>query len=279
MKNLLIILVTLFFSITMMGQKLSNYEKYVLEKEKIEKVNIDSIQTNIEYDDLYFNSNTDTKQIKKQHPTIQTVDTVKNQNITINNYYNDPFFYSNRLSIFYRGGFNFWVYPDSFWYSNYWMYDNYDCWEYRFMNHLFWPSSYFYFEYFWSPWRYNYNQYHSHHSYRYNFRKPEYGHREKPSTMSSYTNKNATQNKRINNVQTQRTQNSINNRRTYTPEYQSPRINTKPQYNNSKTNISTQNRRTINMPTQRSSNSYLVPSRNNSTNINRNSGSINHRRK
>jgi uncharacterized membrane protein YgcG len=254
-----------------------------------------------EWDDLYFNSKTDQqKQPRHRNQVDQIVDTLVKENpeIVVNNYYNDdPFFYSHNISRFYHGGINYWMYADPFWYSNYWYYSNYDwSWEFRFMRNTYWPYSSFYFvdrydywgwnSWMYNPWRFNYYGYNDHYNNNYyygnnnfnhnynNSNTPQYGRRERPSNL---TQGNHPSDRRIESTQSQRNRiepiqqrNPQNmkqyseSRRSYTPTYESPRMNTRPQFNNSRVSNGTmnqgnmmergnmQNRRTEMMNNQRS---------------------------
>jgi hypothetical protein len=326
MKKLILSLIIIFLTGTLLSQKKSNYEKYIQSKED-SIINNESFASKPEYDDLYYQPSKDTKKIKKhKRSDIETIiDTLVKENpeIEINTYYvDDPFYYSNRIGRFYHGGFNYWMYSNPYYYANnYWMYDSYDWyWEFRFMNYPFWnnywPYNNFYFvdryDYwrynYWNPWRYNYwnpwrHNYGNHNEYygnnnnrQFNHQTdPGYGRRERPSTLSTNNIGNHQTRPEIRkNVNTRTESRYSENRRSYTPSYNNPRMNTRPQYNNTRPNENNRdivNRRSgnnsqphvysipsVNQRTeqfrnnsQQSNRSYSEPSRS-SNNFNSNSG-------
>jgi hypothetical protein len=259
MKKLLFILTMFFFSITMMGQKMSNYEKYKLQQEKTESVPIthldnDSLKaTKVEYDDLYYQPSIDNKKIKQKKQNV--IDT--SPDVIINYYDSDPFYYSYNIGRFYHRGFNYWMYDNYDWYYSYPLYND------------------FYFGYnYWNLWRYNYNnvwhhQYYGNAHYN-NFKNTYYSRRERPSTSSN--------DRRISTPTAPIRSKSISeSRRSYTPSYTQPRMSSRPAYNNSKSEItsrrvapqqksstSTPIRREYTSPTQRSTynRSYSSPVQN-----------------
>jgi hypothetical protein len=241
------------------GEK-SNYEKYWESKNgKMEKRN-----PNPEFDDLYFNAKTDQPRVKRQKRmnTDQIIDTLvkENPNITVNYYELDPFYYSNMIGRYHHYGFNYWMYSNP-WYYNSWFYnDFYFGWNYPY----FWHND-FYFGYNWYfGWnRYGYNNYnhynnnyYGNNNFNHNYNNPttpQYIRRERPSNL---TQGNPPSNRRIESTQPQRNRiepnqqrNSQNmkqyseSRRQYVPTYDNPKMNTRPQFNNSRVS-NTENRRT-----------------------------------
>ena len=248
MKKLFFIFVLALLSSVMFAQKKSNYEKYWQAREDSINKSTASITTaKPEYDDLYYQPSKDAKKIKK-HKRADVdviVDTLVSENpdIQVNYYYNyDPYYYSYNIGRFYHGGFNYWMYGNSFYYSN-WMYDPYDFyWDMRFSGYPYWSYNSFYQGFYgynyWSPWR-NYNH------YRFN----NYNHNNYNNYYTHNWN-NSGRNNSMNPVhyrtQTSSVQNRrpvVDNQRTYRPSYNQPRMNTRPQYNNSRANTSTNNRR------------------------------------
>ncbi len=270
MKRLLIIICLTLLTSVLLAQKKSNYEKYWQARED----SINNSQTvvsdkPVEYDDLYYQPSKDNKNVKKQkiNDVNQVVDTLIKYNSEIKVIYEynyDPFFYSYNIGRFYHNGFN------------YWMYDSYDWyWEFRFMKNWYSPWYYnnFYFGYnYWSPWRYNYhygnygninNRYSNSHNWNGRYgninQRPEYGRRERPSTLSNTYNNNTQrvvpQEKRTTSPQNRATYQE--NRRTYTPSYENPRMGTRPQYNNSRIGVTTNRRVEINTQSR----TYSAPTR------------------
>jgi len=268
--------------------KMSNYEKYLLQQGQIStpspKINKDTVIKKKEWDDIYFNSKTD-KQVKKnkkhRDDVDQIVDTIVQENpgINVNYYYNydDPFFYSYSIGRFYHGGFNYWMYSDPWIYNNYFgMMDINDWyWEYRFLGYPYWlypeynylglmlwggPWEYGRYNY-WNPWRFNHNHWNpwrfnndqwNHGSY------PYYGnnlHQNNPGN-TKYRHIEATSSssvsKRVSPPQSKSVYSA--NRRAYTPSYNAPSRNVRPEYNNSRAS----------MPVQRSSTRNANPTYNNS---------------
>jgi hypothetical protein len=286
-------------------QEKSNYEKYWESKNgSLEKPRH---EPKPEFDDLYYQPSKDGKRMKHQKndtikkDTVQ-VNTIMKDPVAINNYYIDnDFYYANRINRFHS---DFWFdYYSPFhspyygWYSPYY----YDSWYWGYNSWYGWNFSfgwgYPYYGWY-SPYRYGWHTpYYIHNDYNYygynqpKYNNVQYGRRERPSNMSN------TYNRRIAEAQPQRNrieapQQRINpqdkptyqqNRRTYTPSYETPRMGTRPNYNNSKTNemgrtyerrteISTESRtqtRTITQPNiQRSTQSrtYSAPIQNRSSN-------------
>ena len=225
-----------------------------------------------EFDDLYYQPSVDGKKIKhvRRDYIKETVDTLvkENPNIEVNYIYNDdPFYYSNMIGGFYHGGFNYWHYNPFFYdpwdfdfgwgWNPYYGYNYPYGFGYPYYNYGFGfgYNSYWGFGFGWNHWNYgwhgnnwNHNNWYSHNgswNNGGNYRRPEYGRRESPSNL---TQTNSTINRRMPNTQQggnrmmgqQRMQPqdkpmyNQQNRRTYTPSYDNPRMTTRPQYNNSR---------------------------------------------
>jgi hypothetical protein len=290
MKKLFLILTLVLLSCLLTAQKKSNYEKYWQAREDSINKTQTVAQAPVEYDDLYYQPSKDAKKIKKQKRSNvdQIVDTIVKYNpeVRVTYEYNyDSFFYSYNIGRFYHGGFNYWMYGNPWYYSS-WMYDPYDFyWDMRFSGYPYWSypyySSHFYFGYnYWNPWRYNYgyhygynnwnhNNWYSHNSNNWNGsiqQRPEYGRRERPSTLSStYNNRMASQERRApvtqpnRNVSPQNKSTYQENRRTYTPSYDSPRMNTRPAYNNSRTTTDASRSNVIRTQPSTQSRTYSQP--------------------
>lgn len=267
MKKILILTLTILLSLSVFGRPRENpavVDKrvsdwvinqltdmgYTVLPEVIVQDTLNRHGKKIEFDDLYYQPSKDGKRVKRVRRDYvkEVVDTLvkENPNIQvtyINNY--DPFFYSNMIGRFYHGGFNYWMYSSPWYYSN-WMYDPYDFyWDMRFSGYPYYNQFYFGYNY-WNPWRFNYGWGHNWYGNNYNWygqhnnyysnnnfgnrQQPQYGRRERPSNLSSNYNNNverrvAPQNKPMYQQQ---------NRRPYTPSYDSPRLSTRPAFNNSK---------------------------------------------
>ena len=212
-----------------------------------------------EFDDLYYQPSKDGKQMKRQRRSDVdvVVDTLVKHNPDIQvNYINnyDPFFYSYNIGRFYHGGFNYWMYSNPYYYNSYWMYDSYDWyWDMGFSGYPYWYNTSwyhnsfyfgynnFYFGYnYWNPWRYShYNNWNQNNWYGHNNnwngssqQRPEYGRRERPSNLSSSYNNNV--NRRV--APQDKPMYQQQNRRSYTPSYETPRLSTRPAFNNSRSN-------------------------------------------
>lgn len=257
MKRLILITIFAFLGLTIKAQK-SDYEKYWQAREdSINKSQISSTNKKIEFDDLYYQPSKDAKinkYRKSRKPTIDTLPDIINNN---NYYNNDPYFYSHSINRFYHRGFNYWLYSNPFYfYDNYWMYDTNDWyWNMRF-NNFYWSHPqrfYFGFEHnHWNSWRFTNNLYgNNHNGNSENIKKPENIQREKPSTLS-------------NRVTPQQ------NRRTYTPTYNQPRMTTRPQYNNSKVSTVSTRRPAV-------QSRYSQPSRNYNESRSLNYNNVDHR--
>jgi hypothetical protein len=219
-----------------------------------------------EYDDLYYLPSKDGKQMRhqKRQDVDAIVDTLvkKNPEIIVNNYYNDdPFFYSHRIGMFYHGGFNYWHYNPFFydpWYDDFaWGWNPYYGYGRPYWSYPYYNSFYFGYNSYWG-WNFGWNYYRPYYGHNYWYgqhnnyyshnnwngggsfqQKPEYGRRERPS---NYTQGNPPSNRRFSDVQPQRNrieapQNKTTygeSRRSYQPTYETPRMGTRPQYNNSR---------------------------------------------
>jgi len=225
-------------------------------------------QSKKEFDDLYYQPSKDGK-IAKHHkrPDVYAiVDTLvkENPDIQVNTHYNDdPFFYSNRIGMFYHGGFNYWHY-NPFFYDPWYDFDfgwgwnpyygyNYPYWSYPYHNNFYFGwNNYYGWNFGWNMYRpfYGHNNWYGQHNNFYshnnwngdNFQRPEYGRRERPSNLTN----NQIDNRRVQPQQRREvtSQQRINpqdkpmyqqNRRSYTPSYENPRLSTRPAFNNSKT--------------------------------------------
>ena len=238
------------------AQKVSNYEKYWQARE-------DSLRNDQNYvaenNDLY-------------DQPINAVDTLvrENPNIDVNYYDNDPFFYSNNLGRFYHNGFNFWLFADPYYYD-YWMNDWYLWdWNYGFMGDLFWY-----------PWYYNGwygNGYYAHNNFNYNNHHRLYVNQK----LHGENPQNFVNNHQINRRTTavQQSQNN-QNRRAYRPgylqSYNSPRMSTRPQYNNTRNGFFgafNRNRTVVTQQRNTQSRTYSMPSRRNYSAPSRSSSSF-----
>lgn len=322
MKKILILTIALFVSLSIFGRPIPNpavIDKhatdwiinelkemgYTVLPEVIVQDTLNRQGKKIEYDDLYYQPSKDAPKVKrhKRNNVDQIVDTLvkENPDIQVNYYNEDPFYYSNLISRFYHGGFNYWMYSNpwdynNWYYGNYFMYDAYDWyWDMRFSGYPYWNYPYYnniYFGFgynYWNPWRFNYgwghnnwygqhnwynqhNNFYSHHGFG-NYQQPQYGRRERPSNLSNYQNNNkrvAPQQKR--HIVPQNRTAYGESRRDYTPSYNNPRMNTRPQYNNSRITdasnrrfeSSTQSRTqtsTFNRQSSTQSRTYSAPSR------------------
>jgi hypothetical protein len=220
-----------------------------------------------EWDDLYYQPSKDGKQMRhqKRQDVDAVVDTLikENPDIQVNYIYNDdPFFYSNRIGMFYHGGFNYWHYNPFFydpWYDDFgWGWNPYYGYNYPYWSYPYYNSFYFGYNSYWG-WNFGWNWYHpyNHNNYWYgqhnnfyghnSFNQPQYGRRERPS---NFTQNNPSGNRRMPDMQQGRNRMTgqqrmqpqdkpmynQQNRRTYTPSYDNPRMSTRPQYNNSRVN-------------------------------------------
>lgn len=215
-----------------------------------------------EWDDLYFNPKTDQQRKPKHRNQIdQIVDTLVKENpeIVVNNYYNDdPFFYSNHIGRFYHGGFNYWMYQNPFYYYNYWFYSDFGWgWSpYYGYNFPYYNNFYFGYNNYWG-WNFGWNWYHPYYQPYYhnnyfgynggNHNNNNIGRRDRPS---NYTQNIPPSNRRIENTQPQRNRAESpqtrpmysESRRSYTPSYETPRMSTRPNFNNSRVSNGNMNR-------------------------------------
>ena len=302
-------------------QEKSNYEKYWEEKNGMQMDKPMHMQmkseSKPEFDDLYYQPSKDGKMMKHQMMKRDTIkrDTIKKTSIikdpiTINNYYydDDPFFYSRNIGRFYHGGFNYWHYNPFFydpWYDDFgWGWN-----PYYGYNYPYYGGFYFGWNNYWGwnfGWNYGWNMYHPYYGGHNNFyghnnnwnggfqSKPQYGRRERPA---NFTQTNPTTNRRLADKQPQGNrigtpqQRMVNpqgkatygdSRRSYQPTYETPRMSTRPAYNNSKginrtterrTEISTESRTIMQSNPQRRSESqrYSAPTRSYSPAPNRSS--------
>lgn len=303
--------------------KKSNYERYWEEKNGMQMDKPMHMQmkseSKPEFDDLYFQPSKDGKMMRHAKRDTIKKDTIRKTSIikdpvTINNYYynDDPFFYSHNIGRFYHGGFNYWHYNPFFydpWYDDFgWGWN-----PYYGYNYPYYSGFYFGWNNYWGwnfGWNYGWNMYHPYYGGHNNFyghnnnwngggnfqSKPQYGRRERPA---NFTQTNPTTNRRLADKQPQgnrigtpqqRTVNPQNkvtygeSRRSYQPTYETPRMGTRPQYNNSKgmgvnrmqerrTEISTESRTIMQSNPQRRTETqrYSTPARSYSPAPNRSS--------
>jgi hypothetical protein len=101
--KILTFLMLLLFSITTMGE-MSNYERYIAQKEAVEAQQTTNTVQQIP-DTVYLH---DTVYVKSESTPI-----------TVNVYDDDPYYYSNRIGMYYHSGFNYWMYNDPYyWYMS-----------------------------------------------------------------------------------------------------------------------------------------------------------------
>jgi hypothetical protein len=321
MKKLLLIIGVVLLTSTLSAQKLTNYQKYWQAREDSIAQSQNALSNNatenqitsaksVEYDDLYFQPSKDGKRVKHvRKRNLITEDTLlynavdtlvkENPDIQVNYIYNDdPFFYSNRIGMFYHGGFNYWHY-NPFFYDPWYDFDfgwgwnpyfgyTYPYWGYPYYNDFYfgwnnyWGLNFdwnWYHPYYWhNDYRHNNNWYGHNNYYGYN-QQSQYNRRERPSNLIN----NQISSRRIqpqqNIISSQNKTTYQQNRREYTPSYQNPRMSVRPQYNNTRSNFFGGNRRTT-ATEQRStqtrtystpSRSYSTPSRSSSSSFSRGS--------
>jgi uncharacterized membrane protein YgcG len=244
MRKLLLTTLAVLLSISLFGSaqdtlkhkgEKSNYEKYWESKNGT----LETVKP--EFDDLYYQPSKDRKQKTKK-------DTVEKKQVIVNNYYDNDFYYANRINRFHHTYWFDYYYspfysPYYSWYSPY-IYDSwywgYNSWGFSWNYSFGWHSPY----YGWySPYDYRWHTpYYVHNNYYYGNNQPrynniQYGRRERPSNL---TQNNPTASRRIaetrpqERVSPQSRPTYDQNRRTYTPSYEQPRLGTRPQYNNSR---------------------------------------------
>jgi hypothetical protein len=267
MKKLLFIIKMFFFSSIIMAEnkpiEINNLDYYLLDKlSDLGYVVLPEVQITASYnyqdttkikkkeiDDLYYQPSRDGKQIRhvRQQRLNNVIDTLVNENPNIKISYTtyndiDPFFYSRNINRFYHG-FNYWY--DDWYYNNYmynpWSYNNFMFYDWT------WGYNYNFYGYHNNFYGYNfrYNNFYSYNNHNYSFGygnhnynqpKPQdiqYGHRERPSTMSGDYNRRNNQN--INQQQKPMPKDRAayqDSRRSYNPSYEKPRMEVKPQFNN-----------------------------------------------
>jgi hypothetical protein len=355
MKKILLVIALLILSLIATGQKdtpkMSNYEKYLLQKEA--QVKPDTIfkddtvfvgQEKPEYDDLYYipskdelNRKAKDIRLEKKKIRIQQDSLYYDAKQEV---YND-LFYTSTIYRFHR--------PYYFPYYSYYWNPFYNPW---FLDSWYWNYPYYGFGY--NNWYFDWNwgwsyPYHNNYYYRYNYRNLQsrhfnnrqdipYGRRERQSNYSTNLNRSQTshrtdpitvnrtvqldrrsgqalgiqnkgqrrvipiiQNRTItqperrvvipeskDNINIRPSERPVYNqtKKDYTPTYQTPRMNTRPSYNNSNPNktynrttplqnrssVSTPNRSTYSTPSRSPSN-YSAPSRSSSNVSNLNRGS------
>lgn len=254
----------MLLALVLTAQKKTNYEKYWQAREdSITRCRmIDTTEKQVsEFDDLYYQP---VKRLNHRRMTSNVIDTLITQNPQINITY-DPFFYSNNINRFYHGGFSYWTYTNPWYYTNYWMYDNYDWyWEFRFMRNSYWYNtpryhngfSFGYDNYQHNNWKHNNPYRHNGNGFQ---QRPEYSRNERPSTQ--LTNHNNRIERRV--VPQDKSTYQQQNRRSYTPSYDAPRLSTRPSFNNTKPNDMRRNYEKREIRTyQPQSNRNNTPSRN-----------------
>jgi len=309
MKKLALILIGLLFSYISFAQEekreMSNYEKYLLQKEQIASQDTifktDTVlvgEEKKEWDDLYYTPSKDQLKLKSKELRLRKREIRMEQDSMYydakKEVYEDLSFTAN-IYRFHRPYYGFGYYNyywDPFydpWFVDSWYYGYSPFWGW---NYPYYRSSW-YFGFGWGyPYHYPYYHYPSyrfdnHYGYnRYNMHNNNnsiaYGRRDRPSNLSSNTatrrqpvtinrtvqidrntgrtlsvsqeNRRVVANRPANN-QT-RTQN-----RSYTPSYETPRLGTRPLYNNTNTNRvnSTERRMVQSQPSTQSRSSYSTP--------------------
>lgn len=273
MKKLLLIIALTLLGCVLMAQKKTNYEKYREREDSIANAQLVPNKDTTELDDLYYQPIKDGKKDKRNHKQ----DTVENQVVVINNYYDeDPFYYSNNIGRFNHGGFNYWMYDNPYYYSSWgfgfgWGFNSwYNPWFYD--NFYYGYSPYYYSPYYYAPYYYGNNHTPYYGNNHYNNRPGGYAflgskhYVPQPSASARYNdgmkrkqnpnagrfttpfvaNRNSvdrnvasksTQNRPVANRSAQNPQQKseyAKSNRSYTPSYQSPRMSTRPQFNNSR---------------------------------------------
>ena len=250
MKKLLFLLALLFLSFLVIGQnnmnQLSDHRQGSMAQDTPTIT-----QTNKKH-------NSFTKEFKNRDIINYAIDTLVKQNPDISVYYlDDPFFYSNYISRFYHGGFNYWMYSDPWIYNNYWMMSMEDWyWEYRFCGYPYWnygynlslmlwggPWDYGRYNYWnpWNPWRYNYYNPWRFNQHWNNLGNPYYANSGGGARNNFHQNSFA-YTKTGSAIRTNTVAKPIYSasRRTYTPSYQIPSRNARPMYNNSRSGVNMQ---------------------------------------
>jgi uncharacterized membrane protein YgcG len=229
MKKLLILIFSLFLMLPLFSQQKEN-------------------------DDLYYTAKSDT--IKRENNLKQYADLYSRDTLQYNdaNTDDDPFMYSDRIAMFYHGGFNPWYYNDLFYYNSFFFNDFWYDWYYPYFGFGLgwgWPwYNNFWYHPYWNHYYHNHNYWHNGHPY-YDNHYAQINRRQTYSTVSNHTG--LTQNAIHKSVTT-----SVQNRRSYQPSYNNPRMGQKPQYNNTHSFYRSSNNQ---IRTQRS---YSVPSRSSS---------------
>jgi hypothetical protein len=232
-------------------------------------------------DDLYYTPKSDTikhaRHPKNKTNNLYSKDTLQYSDVNTDE---DPFIYSNRIAMFYHGGFNPWYYNDLFYYNSFFFDDFYWDWNYS----LFYPYDNFYFGWGWGwPWYnhfwyqpYWYPYYHRHHNHDYWHDGGRYyahngytqiNRRQSYSTMSNHSGLS-----QVNTIQRRSANTSIQNkpvyrqnqnRRSYQPSYNSSRMSERPLYNNTHTYNNIQNRSInhTNTVTNQTRSNYSAPNR------------------
>jgi uncharacterized membrane protein YgcG len=289
-------------------RKKSNYEKYWEEKQreyfgKIEKFKEDNAKIDtqkMEFDDLYYQPSKDGMRMMHKRDTLKKDNIQKNaitkDPITINNYYynDNDFYYASRINRFHH---NFWFDYYSPFYSPYYGWNSpyfYDSWYWGYNSWYGWNFSFTwnYPYYGWYSPYWHRPRYYIHNDYNYySFNQPirnniQYGRRERPSSLTMNqqppTRRIAPPQEKRENIKPMDRPVYNENRRSYAPTYETPRMSTRPQYNNSRvergnmntynnrprTEISTQSRtqvrtetRTYQPSMERRSSTYDAPSR------------------
>jgi hypothetical protein len=259
MKKLLLTIILAFLTCTLFAQnkKIEYDDLYYTPSKDAKSAKHVKQKSVIVEDTLLFDAYNAVDTLVKENPDIQ-----------VNYVYNDdPFFYSNHLGMFYHGGFNYWHYNPFFydpWYDDFgWGWNpyygyNYPYWNYPYYNNFYfgwnsywgwnfgwnWYHPYYYHNNYWHGHNGFYDQHNNYYSHNGINQQPQYGRRERPSNFTTH---------QIDNRRTQPQERKItgrdpnnrpiynNERRTYTPAYEKPRMSERPPYNNSRVNLIREN--------------------------------------
>jgi hypothetical protein len=196
----------------------------------------------------------------------------------VDNYYSDdPFMYSNRISMFYHRGFNYWYYNDPYYYNPFfydpWFYNDfylgYNSWDPWYYPHFYFGHNY------WNPWYYSYGynyvyypMYNRYAAARYydNIGSPK--HMSQQSFLGHQERTNYAQSNRMSpQMRTPYDQ----SKRGYMPTYQVNKMPVKPSFNNSHMNTRTQANQNMQQKRLQMMNN-MQNNRSNMGNMNRNNG-------
>ena len=232
---------------------MSNYEKYYYSQQADTFKPAQSVKTNTDNDDLYLATKDDSlkqlqKQIRAERKALRKQQQLKEYSYTDSiDYYNDSFFYTSMINRFYRP-FSYSFYYSNFWRYPYWGYDPffYDSWIYDpfYYGYDYWEWEYPYWGYpYWgynnwhgygfSPVRHSWGSI-NHNLYTSQKRpiiKPQPQNRSAAATLN---NNSIRRNNNTYNTQSRPVYNQNRRNRYYSPTYSSPRMGTRPMYNNTR---------------------------------------------